>query len=152
MFFALLGRGCLGILTHGSLSLKSELRLTLTAAHVVFNLNAMSEQVEGDNRSDDDDPLLQTPEYEDLLLHVPPPDVHQQLPPSDAHQQPPSSQLLLESWEEQLVMRLLRGDKASQGENFHSLLINLNSGEDGGEVHGAASCQLEKEPGENLLY
>ena len=135
-----------------SLSLKSELRLTLTAAHVVFNLNAMSEQVEGDNRSDDDDPLLQTPEYEDLLLHVPPPDVHQQLPPPDAHQQPPSSQLLLESWEEQLVMRLLRGDKASQGENFHSLLINLNSGEDGGEVHGAASCQLEKEPGENLLY
>ena len=112
----------------------------------------MSEQVEGDNRSDDDDPLLQTPEYEDLLLHVPPPDVHQQLPPPDAHQQPPSSQPLLESWEEQLVMRLLRGDKASQGENFHSLLINLNSGEDVGEVHGAASCQLEKEPGENLLY
>ena len=136
-----------------SLSLKSELRLTLTAAHVVQS-DAMSEQVEGDNRNGDDDPLLQTPEYVDLLLHVPPPpsDVHQQLPPSDAHQQPPSSQLLLESWEEQLVMRLLRGDKASQGENFHSLLINLNSGEDVGEVHGAASCQLEKEPGENLLY
>ena len=112
----------------------------------------MSEQVEGDNRSDDDDPLLQTPEYEDLLLHVPPPDVHQQLPPPDARQQPPSSQPLLESWEEQLVMRLLRGDKANQGGNFHFLLINLNSGEDGGEVHGAASCQLEKEPGENLLY
>ena len=105
----------------------------------------MSEQVEGDNRNGDDDPLLQTPEYEDLLLHVPP-------PPSDAHQQPPSSQLLLESWEEQLVMRLLRGDKDSPGEKFHSLLINLNSGEDVGEVHGAASCQLEKEPGENLLY
>ena len=137
---------------------------------MLFNLNAMSEQVEGDNRNGDDDPLLQTPEYEDLLLNVPPPDVHQQLPPSDvhqqlppsdvhqqlppsdAHQQPPSSQLLLESWEEQLVMRLLRGDKASPGENFHSLLINLNSGEDVGEVHGAASCQLEKEPGENLLY
>ena len=137
---------------------------------MLFNLNAMSEQVEGDNRNGDDDPLLQTPEYEDLLLHVPPPDVHQQLPPSDvhqqlppsdvhqqlppsdAHQQPPSSQLLLESWEEQLVMRLLRGDKVSPGENFHSFLINLNSGEDVGEVHGAASCQLEKEPGENLLY
>ena len=121
----------------------------------------MSEQVEGENRSDDDDPLLQTPEYEDLLLHVPPPDVHQQLPPSDAHQQlppsdahqqPPSSQLLLESWEEQLVMRLLRGDKANQGENFHFLLTNLNSGEEGEKVHGASSCQLEKEPGENLLY
>ena len=128
---------------------------------MLFNLNAMSEQVEEDNRNGDDDPLLQTPEYEDLLLHVPPPDVHQQLPPSDvhqqlppsdAHQQPPSSQLLLESWEEQLVMRLLRGDKVSPGENFHSFLINLNSGEDVGEVHGAASCQLEKEPGENLLY
>ena len=112
----------------------------------------MSEQVEGDNRSDDDDPLLQTPEYEDLLLHVPPPDVHQQLPPPDAHQQPPSSQPLLESWEEQLVMRLLRGDKANQGEHFHSLLINLNSGEEGEKVHGASPCQLEKEPGENLLY
>ena len=49
-------------------------------------------------------------------------------------------------------MRLLRGDKANQGENFHFLLINLNSGEEGGKVHGASSCQLEKEPGENLLY